>query len=48
MIATGIGEYVVYTSISIQDGYVLRGLAVDWWSLLKSEWVDLDAFGEEG
>jgi C1A family cysteine protease len=25
--------------------YVLRGLAVDWWSLLKSEWVDTGKFG---
>ncbi len=25
--------------------YVLRGLAVDWWSLLKSEWVDTKQFG---
>ncbi len=24
--------------------YVLKGLAVDWWSLLKNEWVDTDAF----
>lgn len=24
--------------------YVLRGLAVDWWSLLKNEWVDTGAF----
>ena len=22
-----------------------RGIAEDWWSLLKSEWVDLGAFG---
>ena len=27
--------------------YVTRGLAIDWWSLLKSEWVDLDAFEPE-
>lgn len=26
-------------------GYVLRGLAIDWWSLLKSEWVDTGQFG---
>jgi len=26
--------------------YVLKGLAVDWWSLLKNEWVDTGAFGE--
>ncbi len=25
--------------------YVLRGLAVDWWSLIKSEWVDTGKFG---
>jgi C1A family cysteine protease len=25
--------------------YVLSGLAVDWWSLLKSNWVDSKAFG---
>jgi C1A family cysteine protease len=25
--------------------YVLRGLATDWWSLLKNEWVDTGAFG---
>jgi len=24
--------------------YVLKGLAVDWWSLMKSEWVDTGAF----
>ncbi len=24
--------------------YVLRGLASDWWSLLKSEWIDTGAF----
>ena len=24
--------------------YVKKGLAVDWWSLLKSEWVDTGAF----
>jgi C1A family cysteine protease len=24
--------------------YVLRGLAVDWWSLIKAEWTDLDVF----
>jgi C1A family cysteine protease len=24
--------------------YVLRGLAVDWWSLLKNEWVDTGRF----
>lgn len=27
--------------------YVLRGLAVDWWSLIKSEWVDTKKFGLE-
>ena len=26
--------------------YVLEGLAEDWWSLLKNEWVDTGAFGE--
>ena len=25
--------------------YVLKGLAKDWWTLLKSEWVDLKIFG---
>ena len=25
--------------------YVLRGLAIDWWSLLKKEWVDTKEFG---
>ncbi len=25
--------------------YVLRGLAVDWWSLLKNEWIDTGQFG---
>lgn len=25
--------------------YVLRGLAVDWWTLLKNEWVDTGKFG---
>jgi hypothetical protein len=25
--------------------YVLRGLAVDWWSLLRAEWVETDRFG---
>ena len=25
--------------------YVLKGLAVDWWSLLKNEWVDTKKFG---
>ncbi|MGE5597918.1 MAG: C1 family peptidase, partial [Bacteroidota bacterium] len=24
--------------------YVLRGLAVDWWSLVKSEWVETGQF----
>lgn len=27
--------------------YVTRGLAVDWWSLIRSEWVDTKAFGQE-
>lgn len=26
--------------------YVLRGLATDWWSLLKNEWVDTGSFGQ--
>ncbi len=25
--------------------YVLRGLAVDWWSLIRNEWVDTKQFG---
>ncbi|MCK4632675.1 MAG: cysteine protease [candidate division Zixibacteria bacterium] len=25
--------------------YVLRGLAVDWWSLLRNEWIDTGKFG---
>lgn len=25
--------------------YVLRGLAIDWWTLLKNEWVDTGRFG---
>ena len=25
--------------------YVMDSLAVDWWSILKSEWVDTDKFG---
>ena len=25
--------------------YVLSGLAVDWWSLLKNQWIDTGAFG---
>jgi len=25
--------------------YVLKGMAVDWWSLLKNEWVDTGQFG---
>jgi len=24
--------------------YVLKGLAIDWWSLLKNEWVDTGEF----
>jgi C1A family cysteine protease len=27
-------------------GYVLNVLAVDWWSIVKNEWVDSEAFGE--
>jgi C1A family cysteine protease len=26
--------------------YVLKGLAVDWWALMKNEWVDTGAFAE--
>lgn len=26
--------------------YVLHGLAVDWWSLIKSEWIDTESFGK--
>jgi C1A family cysteine protease len=26
--------------------YVLKGLADDWWSLLKNEWIDTGNFGE--
>ncbi len=25
-------------------GYVLKGLAVDWWTLLKNEWIDTGCF----
>jgi C1A family cysteine protease len=25
--------------------YVTRGLAVDWWSLLKEAWIDTGKFG---
>lgn len=25
--------------------YVLKGLAADWWSLLKNEWIDTGLFG---
>ena len=25
--------------------YVLEGLAIDWWTLLKNEWVDTEEFG---
>jgi len=25
--------------------YVLKGLAIDWWSLLKNEWIDTKKFG---
>jgi C1A family cysteine protease len=25
--------------------YVLKRLAVDWWSLIKSEWIDTNNFG---
>jgi C1A family cysteine protease len=28
--------------------YVLQDLAVDWWSLLKGEWIDTGAFGLNG
>ncbi len=26
--------------------YVLDGLAIDWWSIIKKEWVDTDAFND--
>jgi C1A family cysteine protease len=26
--------------------YVLKGLAVDWWTLIKNEWIDTGKFGE--
>jgi C1A family cysteine protease len=29
---------------SLPYDYVLKGLAVDWWSLLKNEWIDTGAF----
>ncbi len=25
--------------------YILRGLAIDWWSLLKNEWINTKKFG---
>ena len=28
--------------------YVLKGLAVDWWSLLKNEWIDTGVFSLKG
>ncbi len=28
--------------------YITQGLAVDWWSLIKSEWIDSGAFGPTG
>jgi len=28
----------------IPYGYVLKGLAVDWWSILKNEWIDTGVF----
>lgn len=28
--------------------YVNRGLAVDWWSLIKSDWIDTEVFGPNG
>ena len=28
--------------------YVTKGLAVDWWSLIESDWVDTGAFGPNG
>jgi C1A family cysteine protease len=27
--------------------YVLRGLAVDWWSLIKDEWIDTGQFSPD-
>jgi hypothetical protein len=29
---------------SLPHDYVVMGLAVDWWSLLKNEWVDTGMF----
>ena len=29
----------------LPDDYCLRGLARDWWSLLKSDWVETGQFG---
>jgi C1A family cysteine protease len=26
--------------------YVLKGLAIDWWTVLKNEWIDQDVFGK--
>ncbi|MGZ4944525.1 MAG: C1 family peptidase [Halobacteriota archaeon] len=26
--------------------YALKGLAVDWWSLIEAEWIDLATFGD--
>lgn len=26
--------------------YILKGLAIDWWSLLKNEWIDTGAFSQ--
>lgn len=28
--------------------YVTQGLAVDWWSLIQSEWIDTERFGPNG
>ena len=27
--------------------YLMRGMAIDWWSLIEMEWLDLGVFGEE-
>jgi C1A family cysteine protease len=29
----------------LPNDYVLKGLAIDWWSLLKNEWIDTKKFG---
>ena len=27
--------------------YILQDLAVDWWTIIKNEWVDTGQFGQE-